>query len=271
MHACPGCGLEFLDPQPGDAILERIYGDEYFLGGTDRASAEKRAKIKNATGALYIDQLAALVKPEGARLLEIGCGQGEALLEARRRGFCVSGIEMSCQAAAGANRLLGGEVVSSGSLEKLALPPEQFSAVLAADVIEHVRDPKSCLLRIYETLAPGGALLLITPSLDSWSRRMLGYRWMEYKIEHLHYFSTAALRLLLERCGFVEISITSNYKVLTIDYLTRHFERFPVPVLSGLLRVFRRLLPSRIAHHHLLVPASGLRATARRPAAPGSR
>ena len=50
---------------------------------------------------------------------------------------------------------------------------------------------KTWLLRIRELLIPGGVLLLITPSLDSWTRRLLRSRWMEYKVEHLYYFSAA--------------------------------------------------------------------------------
>ena len=145
----------------------------------------------------------------------------------------------------------------------LPLPRDHFGAVLAADVIEHVRDPEGWLLRILELLIPGGIVLLITPSLDSWiswTRRLLRSRWMEYKVEHLYYFSAVSIRLLLERCGFDEIRVSPSRKVLTIDYLSRHFDRFRVPILSPLIGLLRRAVPSRIVHRHLLVSASGLMA-----------
>ena len=107
LRACPECRLEFLDPQPDDSVLAAIYSDHYFLGEHSAEAAERRSKMKSATGALYIDALASLVRPENADLLEIGCGHGEVLLEARRRGFRVSGIEISAHAAAIANRRLG--------------------------------------------------------------------------------------------------------------------------------------------------------------------
>jgi SAM-dependent methyltransferase len=264
LRACPQCQLEFLDPQPDDAVLAAIYSDGYFLGQRNDQAAERRSKMKSATGALYIDALAGLVPPESADLLEIGCGHGEVLLEARNRGFRVSGIELSAHAAAIANRCLGAEAVSVGTLEACPLARDRFSAVLAADVVEHVRDPEGWLRRIHELLVPGGIVLLITPSLDSWTRRLLRSRWMEYKVEHLHYFSAASIRLLLERCGFGEIRVSPSRKVLTIDYISRHFDRFRVPVLSPLLNLLRRTVPGRIAHRHLLVSASGLMATARK-------
>jgi cyclopropane fatty-acyl-phospholipid synthase-like methyltransferase len=220
--------------------------------------------MKSATGALYIDALAQQVKPENADLLEIGCGHGEVLLEAHNRGFRVSGIELSAHAAAVANRCLGADAVSVGTLETCPLTRDRFSAVLAADVIEHVRDPEGWLRRIHELLVPGGIVLLVTPSLDSWTRRILRSRWMEYKVEHLYYFSAASIRLLFERCGFDEIRVSPTRKVLTIDYISRHFGRFRVPVLSPLLNILRRAVPGGIAHRRLLVSAGGLMAIARK-------
>jgi 2-polyprenyl-3-methyl-5-hydroxy-6-metoxy-1,4-benzoquinol methylase len=264
LHACPECRLEFLDPQPDDAALAAIYSDCYFLGGPADDAAGRRSKMKSATGVLYIDALARLLRPENADLLEIGCGHGEVLLEARNRGFRVSGVEISAHAAAMANRRLGTQAVSVGAIETLSLARDHFNAVLAADVIEHVRDPEDLLLRIRELLIPGGIVMLITPSLDSWTRRLLGSRWMEYKVEHLYYFSAASIRLLLARCGFEDIRVSPSRKVLTIDYISRHFDRFRVPILSPLIGLLRRALPSPIAHRRLLVSASGLMATARK-------
>jgi cyclopropane fatty-acyl-phospholipid synthase-like methyltransferase len=222
--------------------------------------------MKSANGVLCIDALSRVVRPQDTDLLEIGCGHGELLLEARIRGFRVSGIEVSPHAATVANRRLGAQAVLVGTLETVPLPSGRFGAIVAADVIEHVRDPKGFLMRIRELLVPGGALLLVTPSLDSWTRRLLRHHWMEYKVEHLFYFSLASIQSLLEQCGFDDIRVLPNRKVLTIDYLCRHFDRFRVPLLSPLMGLLRRTIPDRIAHRHLLMPASGLMAIARKAA-----
>jgi hypothetical protein len=55
--------------------------------------------------------------------------------------------------------------------------------------------------------------------------------------------------------------------VLTIDYISRHFDRFRVPLLSPLVGLLRRSVPNRIAHRPLLVSASGLMAIARKAGA----
>lgn len=259
LRACPDCRLEFLDPQPDESVLKSIYSDDYFLGASDEAAALRRSEMKSATAALFIDTLARLVEPAGTELLEIGCGHGEGLLAARDRGFAVTGVEISPHAAAVANRRLG-----AGTVE-LALPHRLFGAVLAADVIEHARDPEAWLAQVYELLRPGGVLMLITPSLDSWTRRLMRRHWMEYKTEHLYYFGALSMRRLLEHGGFADIRIAPSRKVVTIDYLARHFERFRVPLVSPILGSFRKILPASLAHRHLRLPAGGLMAIARKP------
>jgi 2-polyprenyl-3-methyl-5-hydroxy-6-metoxy-1,4-benzoquinol methylase len=267
LRTCPECQLEFLDPQPDDAVLAAIYTGGYFLGDQSTQAAHRRYNMKRATGRLYVDMLLPSL-PENSALLEIGCGHGEVLLEARSRGLRVSGIEISADAAAIANRRLGALAVYTGTIETVPLEKQQFQAILAADVVEHVRDPQRWLLRIHELLTPGGTLLLITPSLDSWTRRLLRGCWMEYKVEHLYYFNAKSIALLMQRSGFHEIRVSTNRKVLTFDYIARHFDRFRVPLFSPLIALLRRVLPSRLAHRHLLIPAGGLVAIARKPGLP---
>ena len=235
--------------------MDAIYGHDYFLG-----QPAERSRMKTATGALYLDLLSGMLPAESVSLLEIGCGQGEVLQEARRRGYRVAGIEVSQDAAAIANQRLGQATVRTEA-------EGSFAAILAADVIEHARDPQAFLAHLHELLLPDGVLLLVTPSLASWTRRLMRRRWMEYKVEHLFYFSPQSIRLLLERAGFRDVLIRPNRKILTLDYVARHFARFRVPVMSPAMGLLRRLVPDRLAHRHWRLPASGMLVTARKTVA----
>jgi 2-polyprenyl-3-methyl-5-hydroxy-6-metoxy-1,4-benzoquinol methylase len=169
VYRCGGCGCEFLAPQPDDNALAEIYSAHYFLGDHNEASDQRVAALKSATAALYLDHLAPTLEGKGTRFLEIGCGSGDLLVEAQARSFEVHGVEYSPAATATANQRLGPEVVRQGTIENTSLPVGYFDLIAACDVIEHTRDPKAFLDRAHALLRPGGAVFLVTPSLDSWS------------------------------------------------------------------------------------------------------
>ncbi len=265
VYRCIGCGCEFLEPQPDDRTLAEIYDAEYFLGDHDAASDQRVAALKSATSALYLDRLAPTSAGDRPRLLEIGCGTGDLLLQAQSRQFEVNGVEYSAVAAATANQRLGADVVHAGTIENASLPLGQFDIIAACDVIEHTRHPRSFLDTAYALLRPGGMIFLVTPSLDSWSRKLLGKRWMEYKVEHLFYFGRKSLERLLTDAGFERPMFAGNRKVLSLDYMYRHFERFPVGMLTPFFRLARRCAPERLAQRHWVLPASGVLVMARKP------
>jgi SAM-dependent methyltransferase len=261
---CTSCRAEFLYPQPDNNVLALIYGPDYFLTGEDSGGDQRVAALKAATARRYLRCITDRMKAREPHLLEIGCGTGELLAQAQEQGFRVRGIEFSPSSAAKANRRLGGPIVEAGTVESTKVQPGSFDVVIGCDVLEHVRNPQAFLASVHAFLKPGGIVFLITPSIDSWSRKLLGRHWMEYKTEHLFYFSRRSLVRLLEATGFREVSLASNRKVLSLDYVNRHFQRFPVPVCSPLMAVGRAMLPGRLAFRHFTVPASGLMVMARK-------
>lgn len=262
---CDRCGVRFLSPQPDDAKLESIYDADYFLGAPTRVSEDRVARMKRATAALYLNSLDRYLKGARGRILEIGCGRGEFLLEAYVRGFEVSGVEISPSAARIANDRLGGERVFTGVLETVDFPKQFFDLVAFADTIEHVRNPMDFLRRVFAIMKPGGMVFVVAPSLDSWSAKLMGSHWMEYKTEHLYYFGKRAMRLALQRVGFEGIVLQPNFKVLDLNYICRHFSRFRVPVITPLLDLLERVTPESLACRRIKLVASGLVAIGWKP------
>jgi SAM-dependent methyltransferase len=265
VEQCRGCSLQFLSPQPDDNTLRTIYDADYFLGVRTPEAEARVAQIKQATAASYMDLFNRYWRCKPGSILEIGCGRGEFLMEAQARGFTVSGIEISPTAAAIANQRLGTEQVLAGTLENVHFPEAYFDAVAFADVIEHIREPMDFLHRVFSLLKPGGMVFIVTPSLDSWSAKLMGRQWMEYKIEHLYYFRKRTIRLALDQIGFKEILIQPNFKILSLDYIYHHFFRFPVPLITPLLRLLQRVTPKGLTHRQIKLVASGLVAMARKP------
>ena len=262
---CENCAFMFVSPQPSDEVLNRIYTENYFFGTTPE-EALIVSEVKRATARHYLRVMELYAKgPLQGRLLEIGCGRGEFLFEAANRGLEVAGVEYSEDSAIQARRFLAGRAqVLTGGIDSAGLPEASFDYCVFADVLEHVRDPAAFMDQVWRVLKPGGIVFVATPSLDSPSARLMKENWMEFKLEHLSYFSSHTLDQLLHRHHFADVQVGVGYKVLTLDYLRTHFERFPVGGLMGKFPGLIGLVPAGIRRRPRFFRSSGVVACARR-------
>jgi len=263
-QACTSCGLILQNPQPSERQLAETYGPNYFIGSGNQSDlASQFERVKRATARLQLDELGKYLgdiglSSNGLRLLEIGPGHGNMLVEAQSRGYEVYGLEISADAAAIANRKLRADAVRVGVASDVGMLGQSYQVCILADVIEHVRDPRNLLTSVWRALEVPGVLYIATPSLDSWSAKVLRRYWMEFKREHLFYFNAYTITRLLTDLGFKQVEITRGKKVLSPDYIIGHFEKFPVPIITTIMHNARRLMPRRILGAEIRVVASGI-------------
>lgn len=198
---CLSCGLVFLNPRPTAAALGAYYPDAYYPLDAD----PDPAALAVAGG--LAARVAGQVERNGhsaPSVLDIGCGTGLFLREARERGWTVEGIELSRSAVAYARERFG-LPVRQGALDEIALPDAAFDVITMWHVLEHLPDPLAALRQAARALRPGGLLLLAVPNIGSLEARLFGRRW--YSLDaprHLYHFSPETLRALLERAGLHE-------------------------------------------------------------------
>lgn len=98
------------------------------------------------------------------RVLEIGCGTGQATLPLATLGRAVTAVELSHTMAAIAERKLAAfptvEVIVS-PFEDWPLPPTPFDLVLSATAF-HWLDPETRMQKSADALRPGGTLAIIS-------------------------------------------------------------------------------------------------------------
>ncbi|GIJ43543.1 methyltransferase type 11 [Virgisporangium aliadipatigenens] len=113
--------------------------------------------------ALFEDltRLAGLTR--GSRVLEIGCGTGQATVPLARLGCTVVAVELSPDLAAVARhelRAFPDVRVDVGAFEEWAAPEEPFDLVLAATSF-HWIDPEVRVRKPADLLRPGGSLAVV--------------------------------------------------------------------------------------------------------------
>ena len=142
-------------------------------------------------------------------VLDVGAGDALFAGLVARHGMHAVALDPEPQAVAGARAALAAAGLAEsvacveGGAERMPFPDRAFRAALLLDVIEHLRNPVRALGEIRRVLAPGGVLLVATPSWRHGHRNDPVYHLDEYREEEL-------LRQL-RACGF-EIASTARIK-----------------------------------------------------------
>ncbi|MEY2519121.1 MAG: hypothetical protein QOF24_880 [Verrucomicrobiota bacterium] len=249
--SCLECKMHYLYPRLTEEAMQAVYREpSYYEGGesgyADTSYADQEASLR-ATFRCLLHNLAKR-GITGGDLLEVGCGYGYLLDEARSFFRHRVGTEFSSQGAELA-RTSGAEVFVGGA-EQLA-PVATFDCLLATQVIEHVYDPRSFMKELIRHLRPGGHLVLATPDIGGALRKLMGRRWPSFKIpEHVLYFDFRSLEMLMREAGLEEVS------------------RLPYPhafPLSLIAAKFGVSLPASIGRFKVWVPATTIAAYGRIP------
>ena len=143
----------------------------------------------------------------GKRVLDLGCRSG-ALTQAYVDGNEVVGLDVDRAALAEAARL-GIETVWADVDEPLPFGDAGFDAVVAGELLEHVRFPDHLVAEVLRVLRPGGAFVGSVPNSYRLKSRLrfLAGRPPEFADDptHLRMFGEADVRRLL--APFAEVQV----------------------------------------------------------------
>jgi SAM-dependent methyltransferase len=199
IYQCPNCTLGITSPQPED--LDPYYNRRYYGGRhwiTRRYCAWRRTRVIRLS-----------TQVPGV-LVDIGCGDGSFLVEARRKGWRVLGTEINARIPAPGLEIWG-------SIDEL-VPKAPFDCITLWHSLEHLRDPVGGLRQLRSLLKPEGTLILAVPNASGAQARLFGEHWLHLDVpRHLHHFSPESLRRTLERpashgrrCGTTRRSTTCS-------------------------------------------------------------
>jgi SAM-dependent methyltransferase len=203
---CDDCGLAYQNPRIKREFIGNYYDDEYIAHRKKKHwglitplynwAMDKHDRQKAKLVARYVSLDAS------SRVLDIGCGAGTFLLKIKAlHGAGITGVDFKDLSS-----LPGFDQIDfrHGPIGEQNLAAESFDLVTMWHYLEHDYAPLATLGQAGSCLAPGGALIIEVPRLDSVTFRLYRERWPGLQApQHTVLFDKRSLLETLRKAGFV--------------------------------------------------------------------
>lgn len=221
---CRRCGLLYLDARPAAKELPRIYPPHYHAFNF---SPEHFGFVYRVRRRLEARRLLGWCRGlgAGARILDVGCGDGfhlRLLRDFGNPGWRLEGVDLHPDAVAAGRK--AGLTIHHGEVESLDLPADHYDLVLLIQTIEHLPDPPGILVTIRRLLRPGGRLVVVTDNADSLDFRLFGGRhWGGYHFpRHWNLFTRKTLTRLAAKAGLEVADLATQVSPVNWVYSIRN-------------------------------------------------
>lgn len=184
-------------PQPTLDKLGSYYEFEDYISHTDgkRTLFEKMYHFIKRKAIRDKVKLINSYQPVKGRVLDIGAGTGDFLLECKNQNWEILGIEPNDKAKAIA---LGKGIKFGDTIEKLE--SNSFDVITMWHVLEHVPDVEHQVAELKRLLKPSGTIIIAVPNFKSYDANHYKEFWAAYDVpRHLWHFSKTAIEKLFDK------------------------------------------------------------------------
>lgn len=156
---------------------------------------------------------------EPQRILELGCSAGYMTAVMAAAGHTVTAVEIDPVAAELAAP--HAEQVIVGDLDRVdadgahlldELAPGSFDTLVAADVLEHLREPTACLRRAVECVTGSGSVVLSIPNIAHGDVRLAllqgRFDYLDHGLldrTHVQFFTLTSLLAMIREAGLAPV------------------------------------------------------------------
>lgn len=162
-------GLAYARDVSRDVVRYRLSKLGFLSGGP--AAVGEDYRLKHAQDSSHAVILRWLSELPPSRILDLGCSSGFLSERVRALGHHVTGVDViELPGITGrVDEFIQADLDQGLPSELRAHEP--FDVVLAADVLEHVRNPEALLCEVRQVLVPRGALIASVPNFGHWYAR----------------------------------------------------------------------------------------------------
>src|SRR5262249_26056248 len=135
------------------------------LGGGDDACASQDYEVKEGELSSHRALLDWVATRPPSRILDLGCAGGQVAAELRKRGHHVVGVDVA--ETEGVRERVDEFVLADLEHGIGNAVSGQFDVIIAADVLEHARDPERVLADARALLPPAGTIVRGVPNFGA--------------------------------------------------------------------------------------------------------
>lgn len=212
--SCKNCGLIFSNPILKRGEIDKLYKQSFF-------SYAVESKYLKKTYGYYLKRALGILSKNNLKLLDIGCGNGFFLEEAKAMGIkAVFGIEPSKAAVEKAQKNLR-KNIKNDILKPDLFKEKFFDIICCFHTLDHITDPNTFLKITFNLLKKGGLALFVVHNTDGLSVKLFGEKSAIFDIEHIYLFNPKSLRSIFSKNGFIVESVFDIKNRYPLNYWVR--------------------------------------------------
>jgi 2-polyprenyl-3-methyl-5-hydroxy-6-metoxy-1,4-benzoquinol methylase len=192
--------LLLTDPIPPKEILGNYYQSENYISHTDgkRNLFERLYQgVKKIALRKKVDLLFKQNNTVGS-LLDIGCGTGDFLVEAKKRGWTTTGFEPNDKASE-----LAAKKGITIAKQLSDLPDHSFDVITLWHVLEHIPNLEEQIIVLRRLLKPEGKLIVAVPNYKSYDAMHYKEYWAAFDVpRHIWHFSQKSITTIFAQFDF---------------------------------------------------------------------
>jgi 2-polyprenyl-3-methyl-5-hydroxy-6-metoxy-1,4-benzoquinol methylase len=198
--SCHSVLLSHQTPQPTNIYEEKYYSSESVKISLFRQGEQLWIDFIHK---LHLKRIPSL--PKNAKVLDVGCGNGEWLRFLKSQGFETYGLDPSEEACKVA-RSHGLTQIIQGTLQDKLFPENFFDCITANHSVEHVENSTSFIESAVKLLKPGGWFQISLPNITSWEARRSRENWFHLDPPyHVSLISPQAMMQMMKNRNLIEI------------------------------------------------------------------
>ena len=208
IHICQNCKLHVAGESQKqlDDILKKFYEKDYWdIARNEGLDDSHSNHYSVGRKRIFLSQIKYVKKflTKNSKVLEIGSGHGETLIELEKLNFQTTGIEPDLKNVEHLRKILKKSKIIQSNIENLDID-EKFDFIWMSHVFEHLSDPISFLNNIKKNTNKNYFLFIEVPNVTKKND------WRTFTVvPHAYNYSGTALQNILQKTG---------YKIISCDY-----------------------------------------------------